>query len=185
MRALRPVSLLLLGGLAGPLRAEPVLGLYAEEDALHCVADVTPYLSVAVYVVATLADGATGLTACEFRIDHLPPSTLAIISTRWNTPLVIGEAGNGIALAFSPPLTGARAVIGAIDCFPLQDFGPDWVMAVLPSNDSGRLVIVDLDYAEIDCATGRGFTFNCSGDCQCLLGSSSAAATWGQIKALY
>jgi hypothetical protein len=162
-----------------------VLGLYAEEEALRCVAGVTPYLGVAVYVVASLSDGVTGLTACEFRIEHLPSPAKAMISTRWNSPLVIGELGNGIALAFSTPLTGSHAVIGAIDVFPLQDFGPDWVMEVMPSNDSGGLLIVDLDYAEIPCEADHGFTFNCSGECQCLLGNSSALATWGQIKALY
>ncbi len=186
MKALLFAALLFgAAGAATSGRAAPVLGLYAEEEALRCVAGVTPYVTLPVYVVALLSDGITGLTACEFRIEHLPSPAMAMISARWNSPLVIGELGNGIALAFSPPLTGASAVIGAIDVFPLQDFGPDWVMAVMPSHDSGSLVIVDLDYAEVPCEADHGFTFNCSGECQCLLGNGNAAATWGQIKALY
>jgi hypothetical protein len=177
--------LVVAAGAATRGQAAPVLGLYADEEALRCVAGVTPYLNVPVYVVALLSDGVTGLTACEFRIEHLPSPAMATISTRWNSPLVIGELGNGIALAFSPPLTGESAVIGAIDFFPLQDFGPDWVMEVMPSNDSGSLVIVDLDYVLVPCEADHGFTFNCSGECQCLLGNGNAAATWGQIKALY
>ena len=54
------------------------------------------------------------LTAAEFAIENLP-FDLCTITEHWNTNLIIGDAGTGIALAFSPPLTGPLFVLGYLE----------------------------------------------------------------------
>jgi hypothetical protein len=60
----------------------------------------------------------------------------------------------------------------------------------MPSNDSGFLGVVDLDYNEVPCEEAlHFFTFNCTGSlpdgCDCFEGVAAEDATWGSIKALY
>lgn len=184
------VALLLLVAMSSVAAAQdPFIGLYADDAAVLCQADVSVYVSLPVYVFAILPPEIAGITAAEFRIENLPTEALALTTFNWNTPLVIGTAGYGIALAFAPPLPGPAAFMGSISFFPLMDFGPDFRMKVVPSLDSDNLVVVDLAYNEVPCELNHIFTFNCTGSlpggCLCIEGVATEDAAWGQIKALY
>jgi hypothetical protein len=184
------VALLLLTAMSGVAVAQdPFIGIYAEDMGVICQANVTQYVPVPVYLIAYLPPSIPGITACEFRIDNLPTSAMAITTYNWNTSLVIGTADYGIALAFAPALPGPLAFLGSISFFPLLDFGWDWRMTIMPSNDSGNLVVVDLDYNEVPCEPDHWLTFNCTGvlpdGCNCVPFTAAEDATWGQIKALY
>lgn len=184
------VALLLLVAMSSVAAAQdPFIGLYADDAAVLCQANVAQYVSVPVYVFAILPPAIPGITAAEFRIANMPTAAMALTTYNWNTPLVIGTADYGIALAFAPALPGPNAYMGSISFFPLMDFGPDFRMEVTTSNDSGNLVVVDLDYNEVPAEAGHWFTFNCTGGlpggCDCFLTIATEDATWGQIKALY
>lgn len=181
-------ALLLLVAMSSVAAAQmPSIGIYADDAGVLCEADVAQYVTSTVYVFAYLND-IPGMTACEFRIDNLPTAAMSINTFTWNTTLVIGTPDYGIALAFAPALPGPLCLLGTIGFFPLQEFPDDWRMTVMPSNDSGNLVIVDLDYNEVP-AEGYFFTFNCTGvlegGCDCFVGVATEDATWGEIKALY
>jgi len=168
---------------------QPVIGIYADDVAVLCEANVQQYVSRTVYVFAILPEEIPAITAAEFRIDNLPTAAMAITTFNWNTPLAIGTADWDIALAFTPPLAGPTALLGTISFFPLADFGPDWRMTIMTGNDCDCLVVVDLDFNEVPCEPGHFFTFNCTGslpgECGCTVGVATEDATWGQIKALY
>ncbi len=119
------------------------------------------------------------ITAAEFRIDNyigdLGPACV-LATPAWNTPLVIGDPGWGIALAFSPALAGPVAFLGSINLFLLDAVcvSDDYEMWVLESNDSGNLVVVDEQFNEVD-AIGYRYTVNCTtGDCPCEDGTATA-----------
>lgn len=191
MKKLMAALLLLvaMSSVAAAQPADPFIGIYADDTAVLCEANVTQYVTTTVYVFAVLPDEIPGMTACEFRIDNLPTAAMAITTFTWNTDLVIGNADYGIALAFAPALPGPTCLLGTIAFFPLAAFPADHRMTVMPSNDSGNLVIVDLDYNEVPCEADHFFTFNCTGTlpygCNCQPTIATENATWGQIKALY
>ncbi len=139
----------------------PFLGLFEDLAATDCDTDLMQFVSSQVYVSVILPAWLPSITAAEFRIEHYPDPSMALVTQNWNTPLVIGTPDWGIALAFDPPLPGPVAVLGTLDFFPLVDFGPDYLMMVEQSNDSGNLVVVGPDYNEY-WAHGGLFTFNCS-----------------------
>lgn len=184
------VALLLLVAVSGVASAQvPFIGIFAEDTAPQtCFVDVATYVTTSAYVFAVLPPEVTLITAAEFRIDNLPDASLAITTPIWNTPLVIGDAGYGIALAFTPALAGPNAFLGQLDFFALADFGPDFRMTVMASLDSDKLVVVDDLYEEV-VAEGGFFTFNCigglPGGCDCEEGIAADDANWGSIKALY
>lgn len=184
------IACLLLIAVSGvALAQDPFIGIYADDAAVLCQADVTQYVSVPVYLFAILPPSIPGITACEFRIDNLPTSAMALTTYNWNTPLVIGTADYGIALAFAPALPGPSAFLGSISFFPLMAWPNDWRVEVMASNDSGNLVVVDLDYIEVPCEPWHWLTFNCTASlpwgCECSPIVAIEDATWGQIKALY
>lgn len=184
------IALLLLIATSGVAAAQdPFIGIYADDVAVLCQADVTQYVSVPVYLFAILPPEIPGITAAEFRIDNLPDAAMALTTYNWNTPLVIGNAGYGIALAFAPALPGPTAFLGSISFFPLTAWPDDWRMEIMASNDSGNLVVVDLDYNEVPCEPSHWLTFNCTSSlpwgCECSPIVAVEDATWGQIKALY
>jgi len=189
MKRLLIAALLLTSLCSVALAQDPFIGIYAAALGLLCNANVTQYVSVPVYLIAILPPEIPGITAAEFRIDNLPTSAMALATYNWNTPLVIGNADYGIALAFSPSLPGPLAPLGSISFFPLTDWPWDWRVEVMASNDSGNLVVVDLDYNEVPCEPGHWLTFNCTGalpgGCDCYPPIAVEDATWGQIKALY
>jgi hypothetical protein len=180
------VALLLLVAVSSVANAQaPFIGMYADVDAVVCHNELAVYANTSVYFFATLPPEILAISACEFRVDNLLTAADAIVTPAWNTPLVIGDAGYGIALAFNPILGGPLAFLGQIDFFGLADIGPDYVMSIQPSNDSGNLVVVDDLFNTID-AEGGIFTFNCaSGDCECTEGVATEDATMSSIKALY
>jgi hypothetical protein len=184
------VALLLVAAVSSVASAqEPFIGIYADDAAVLCQAPVSVYVSTPVYLFAVLPASIPGITACEFRIDNMPTAAMALTTFNWNTPLVIGNADYGIALAFAPALPGPNAFLGSISFFPLMAWDPDFRMEIMASNDSGNLVVVDLDYNEVPAEPGHFFTFNCTGGlpggCDCFIGVATEDATWGQIKALY
>ncbi len=180
------VALLLLVAVSSVASAQvPFIGMYADDQAVICHADLPLYATTSVYFYAILPPEIVAITAVEFRVDNLPDAALANVIPNWNTPLVIGDLGYGIALAFSPALAGPTAFLGQVDFFAIADAGPDFVMTVMESNDSGMLVVVDDGYNTID-ATGGIFTFNCStGNCECEDTVATEDSSWGSIKALY
>ena len=186
------IALLLLVAMSSVAAAQdpmPFIGIYADDTAVICQADVFQYVSVPVYLFAILPPSIPGITAAEFRIDNLPTAGMGITTYNWNTPLVIGSADYGIALAFAPALPGPNAFLGSISFFPLAAWPEDFRMEIMASLDSGNLVVVDLNYNEVPCEPGHWFTFNCTGSlpsgCDCTYSNAAEDATWGQIKALY
>jgi hypothetical protein len=179
------IALLLLVAFSSMASAQvPFIGMYADDQAVICHTDLAVYVATSVYFIADIG-AIPAITAAEFSVSNLPGAADALITPNWATPLVIGDAGYGIALAFSPAVPGPMAFLGTLDFFALVDLGADYVMEVLPSNDSGLLVVVDDNYNTID-ADGGMFTFNCStGDCLCVEGVATDDATISSIKALY
>ncbi len=160
----------------------PLLGLYGEENAVLCELNQLPFQTATVYVFAILPEYFAGITAAEFSIANLPEAgSGGIITYNWHTPLVIGEAGHGIALAFNPPLPGPIALLGTIDFFEIQEswIGVDHRITMRESLDSGNLVLVGTDYVEYWCEPGH-FTFNCTGSlpggCSCTIAMPVALA---------
>jgi hypothetical protein len=184
------IGLLLLVAMSSVAAAQmPSIGLYADEVAVLCHAPVPVYAYTYIYVIAVLPPEIPVITACEFRLDNLPTVTHASVSIEWETELVIGTADYGIALAFQPPMAGPTALLGTISIFAIQEFGDDWRMEVMASNDSGNLVVVNDAFELVPCEEGHIFTFNCTGglpgECGCIEGVATSDATWGSIKALY
>lgn len=152
-------------------RQSPFIGMFSEENAVLCHADLNLFSTTTVYFFAVLPWEIPAITAAEFRVDNWVDSEDAIITENWNTDLVIGDPEYGIALAFSEPIPGPIALLGTVDFFGLRDIGHDYVMDVLESIHSGQRVVVDLCYDTIN-ADGGLFTFNCStGQCLCTAGS--------------
>ncbi len=108
--------------------------------------------------VVVLLESIPELSAAEFRVDNLPIGPCSV-EAEWNTDLIIGDVETGIALAFSPALTGPTVHLGTlhITCFePLDD---DYMMCVMESVDSGVLAVVDGDFITHD-AYGLAHRFN-------------------------
>ena len=99
----------------------PVIGIFDNDDAVQCDGIIEAYVARDIFVFAVLTD-IPAITAAEFSISNyvgdLGPAC-AIVSAAWNTPLVIGDPGFGIALAFSPALPGPNAFLGSINIFLL------------------------------------------------------------------
>jgi hypothetical protein len=170
-------------------QGDPFIGMYADDAAVLCSMDVTVYTTATVYFFAVLPDGFGSVTAAEFSVGNLPDASMALITPNWNTDLVIGTLGYGIALAFAPAIPGPNALLGTVDFFPLVDFGQDYRIEVLPSQDSGGCTVVNEAFEEIPCELQHWFTFNCAGGlpygCECTVTIATEDAAWGQIKALY
>ena len=146
----------------------PFLGMFSDWAATLCDADTPIYTFVNVYVSVVLPAWLPAITAAEFRIDNYDGlSPYMIVTENWNTPLVIGDPGWGIALAFEPPIFGPVAHLGTLECFVIVDIGSDYMMSIEASMNSGNLIVVGTDYVEYWCQGGL-FTFNCGGwFCDC------------------
>ncbi len=99
------------------------------------------------------------LSAAELAIHNLPVDQCTI-TEHWNTPLVIGEAGTGVALAFSPPLTEVPFYLGYLEFIVWEPLGDDYTMDVVAS-DNGILSVYDSDFNEYEIYGGH-HVFNCS-----------------------
>ncbi len=180
------IALLLLVAISSIASAQqdPFIGMYADDSAAVCHIDLPVYVTTSVYFYASIGS-IPAITAAEFSASNLPVAADALVTPNWNTPLVIGDLGYGIALAFSPAVPGPDAFLGTVDFFALNDLGPDFVMEIMASNDSGLLVVVD-DVFETIPADGGMFTFNCgTGNCECEDTIATDDATISSIKALY
>lgn len=179
------IALLLLVAMTSVASAQaPFIGMYADDQVVACYTDLPTYVTTSVYFYAVLPPEVATITAAEFSAANLPEATDALVTPNWNTGLVIGDLGYGIALAFSPALAGPNAFLGTVDFFGLVELGPDYVMEIVNTNDSGVLVVVDGDFNTID-AEGGMFTFNCTGTCECVETIATDDATISSIKALY
>ena len=183
------VALLALVAMSSMALAQaPVIGIFDNDDAVQCDGIIEAYVARDIFVFAVLTD-IPAITAAEFSISNyvgdLGPAC-AIVSAAWNTPLVIGDPGFGIALAFSPALPGPNAFLGSINIFLLDAacIGDDYEMWILASQDSDKLVVVDEQFNEID-AVGYRYTFNCTGECPCEEGTATDNTSWGSVKALF
>ena len=184
------VALLFLVAISSVASAQtPTIGMYAEADVpVLCSADVLAYATTSVYFWAILPPEIAAITACEFAVDNLPDAAMAITTPLWNTGLVIGDVGWNLAQAFSPALAGPNAFLGQLDFFVLNDtLWDDFLMTVIPGNDSGVLVVVDDSYVTHDANVDspQYFTFNCSATCDCVDSIATDDATFSNIKALY
>jgi hypothetical protein len=142
-----------------------------------------------VYLYAILdTDFVTEITTAEFawRYPDLPGTVMTIPD--WNTDLIIGSVNTGIALAFNPPIDGPMAYLGYIRFLKIAGTWGDWIdgelVVPVSAADSGKLLVVDGDFTELNCLGGT-FTFNCDGTCDCLPIIAVMDANWGSIKALY
>jgi len=183
-------SLLVLALSSGVAIADTYIGLFAVPHATHCYGNTEQYTTTTVHVVAWLDSDWTGtVTACEFYIDNFPVAgDQGVITADWNTPLVIGSVGYGIAMAFNPPLPGPLAYLGSIDFFTIDPawIPADYVMAIRPSRQSGTLGLVN-DQTELMIVPGGQYTFNCSNPnaCDCLESVATEESSFSSVKALY
>ena len=183
------VALLALVAISSLAYAQaPVIGIFDNDGAVECDGVISQYVNKDIFVYAILTD-IPAITAAEFSISNyvgdLGPACV-IVGTAWNTPLVIGTPGYGIALAFSPALPGPNAFLGMISVFLLDALciGDDYEMWVVASQDSDKLVVVDENFNEVD-AHGYRYTFNCSTECFCDIVVATSASSWGSVKALF
>ncbi len=182
------VALLALVAMSSMAYAQdPVIGLFDDVDGTICFGPTEVYVNKTVYAYAILPPSIPAITAAEFSITNWvgDDPACAITTAAWNTPLVIGTPGHNLALAFSPALPGPLALLGTITIFQLTAGCLDnYLMEVVAGNDSGKLVVVDEGYNEID-ADGYRYTFNCVTDCVCEIGTATSESTWGSVKALF
>lgn len=114
---------------------------------------------VLVHVIAELWED-EAVTAAEFGFWNLPVDQ-CVINEYWNTPLVIGNAVDGVSLAFQPPLEGPRAYLGSLGFIAHTEVGDDYLFSVARHPDSDLLIIVNEDFLEVD-MYGWNHTFNCT-----------------------
>ncbi len=185
--------LALVALVALPAFAQPLIGLYADEQPTNenCDAAVVPYTPLNVYVVATWMVGevGAGITAAEFKIDNLPVGPgypTGTVTVTHSTDLVIGDLYGDYSAAWAEPQGdgGTQFTICSIEflAFDAAWIGADVAMTVAPGDDCLCLVLVD-DLFEIIDSTGGTFTFNCSGECDC--GTATEATSWSAVKALF
>jgi len=179
--------ILALAGVANAQYNTNFIGISSDEALTVCYGDLplgggalTTYYSV------YLAD-INGCTGAEFRVDHLPSDPMLFETRTWHG-LTIGDLGYGFSIALNVPGAGPIVPLGNIAYFNFNfEFGPDWLMTIMETLDSGNLMITDLDYVEIP-VEGGTFTFNCGDPLFCICideGTATEDASWGQIKNLY
>jgi hypothetical protein len=178
------VVLLLLP--AAAFAGRDMIGLYADESASDCEADLQPYVNVDVFVVATLSS-IDGLMAVEFKLDNYPSG--GIITPNWNSPLVIGDPAEDVAIAFNDTQYGSTVILGSLGFMSITGNWPgsDYVVTVVGGDfaDIDAPIIVDED-AEENAVLGGRFTFNCTNDANCGCGDGSTAdQTISALKQTY
>ncbi|MCB9517170.1 MAG: hypothetical protein H6693_13350 [Candidatus Latescibacteria bacterium] len=180
----------LLCSLATGAAAQPWFTMTTVIDYENCTADAPPYQSTTVYFIVDLNYFVDAITAVEFRIAGFPdvPGDV-VITQHWETPLVIGTPGHGIALAFSPALAGPRCYLGRVEFFvaAADALGDDYCMEYSESLGSGRLLVVDSEFNEID-ALGDAFVFNPVNWLNCNFCPDIVSAetqSWSAVKSLY
>ncbi len=157
------------------LASRDMIGLYVDESASDCGGDLQPYVNVDVYVIATLSS-INELRAVEFKLDNYPSG--GIITPNWNTPLVIGDLQDDIALAFSENQTGSTVILGSLGFMSIATDWPgsNYVVTIAGGDiaDIDAPIIVDEEHVEHGVLGGR-FTFNCTSDTNCACGDGGTA----------
>lgn len=177
------LSLMLFAGVA----SADVIGIFGDEQGTICEVDAaTAYTYANIYFVALLTDTPM-INACEFGATGVSMPANGLATVTWNTDLVIGDimSPDGVALAFSEPLSAPVALLGNIEYFILNPFPADHMMSVVPSG-AGNLVVVDADSSSESPAMGWSLLVNCTlGDgCACDV-IAVDDASWSEVKALY
>jgi len=142
----------------------PLLGMYADDEATICDMGQNPGVTATVKVSAVLPAWLAGITAAEFRIDNLPVSGAnGILSEYWNTYIVSGDPHVGITLTFDPPLDGPIARLGELDFYEINY---NWIGLNYLMEIAAGARVVGTDFVQYWCNPGH-FTFNCTGWCDC------------------
>ena len=186
------LTLLLLAALVVPASAEVFIGIYTDEDPGASATDYTivPYAEFTLYVVAHWSPGEVGegITAAEFNILNLPVDAgypIGLVGIEYPSDLIIGDLYTDLSIAWPAPVGGAesRATIATITITP---FDPEWIpqdikMFVQHGDACFCLVVVD-DLFEIIDANGRGFTLNCTDECDF---TASYESSWSTLKSAF
>jgi hypothetical protein len=145
------------------------IGIAADENYTYCYADAVE--NVTIYLFAYTGETG-GIRGAEFRVENWPVSPdFGHAIFNWNTDLVIGDIDWGITLVFPTPIDGPFIYLGSVTLIVTSPdyFGMDYLMEVVETNDSGRLILIDENFGEYP-VWGGMFTFNCSDAvlCPCL-----------------
>lgn len=192
------VLLALLGALpmqntvANPVGCWNCIGLFADMEGYGCEADFPLYVTTEVHVLALLPYEIEAITAAEFLVSGVQSAPEVIITPTWHSSLVIGDAlgGVGFSIAWQIPQAGPIVHIGDISFFVIGDWpGDDALWCTRPTNDSGKLVVVDDDFIEHD-VYSCCFVANCTpngpfNDCGLCFVISTEEVSWSKIRTLY
>jgi hypothetical protein len=148
------------------------IGLFRDEFASICYQDLPVGVATDIEVFAILDESIESITVAGFRIDNLPPTGEdGIVTEYWNADLTLGNAYDGIVVAFTTPVPGPVVHLGRLECFMIN---PSWVgddhqMTVMEHPDVQLLYIIDGNSNEIPVLGGQ-HTFNCTDPqaCPCL-----------------
>ncbi len=177
--AVLALSLVLFSGVA----SANVIGVFGDQYAIFCEIDASqPYTTAVFHFVALMSD-IPRMSAAEFGATGLLGDAANIVTPAWSTDLVIGSLPAGVSLAWTVPLDGPVAYLGAVNVFLMAAYPADQLVSVVASED-GNLVIVDADAAEARDAMGWSSLINCSADCGCDI-IATDDNSWSEIKALY
>lgn len=183
------VALLALALMSSVAGAESWIGMFADDAATICDAEIGPGVPVDAFLYAVIdpSDFPNGITAAEFRLDNYPEAGAdGMISESFSSPVNIGTLGWDFSIAWSSPQAPGNVHIGTLTfiAFTGNWIGADHLITVVEGNDCECLVVVDENYIQHDVGGGM-FTFNCTGDCICYDGTASEETSWGAVKALF
>ena len=181
-------TLVLLVAASGALADDAMIGIYADEYATECSADVAVFTTVQIFVVATLGS-ISELQAAEFSISGYPGGAGGIVTATWTSTLTIGDVDDSFSIAFTDAQYGSTVLLGTLELFALNDDWPgaNHAMSVVAGSISpfDAPVILDGDFEEIEVLGGR-FTLNCNSDGNCGCGPEGTATIgWSEVKANY
>lgn len=187
-RMLLVVALLALTAAGALAQGDSCIGMFTDSSVSVCNANTVLYTTTSVHFYAILDEAEVPtIISCQFKVDNLPPNQVGgIVTTAWNTVLVIGEPYTDVALAFTTPLAAPHAYLGRLDFFVTNAdwIGANHLLEVVAANSQTDVLIVRGSDAVIFPVPGASFAFNGEQGCDCPpipVGESS----WGQIKALY
>lgn len=186
------VALPLHSSVANPVGCWNCIGLFTEMEGYGCDSEFPLYTYTNVHVLALLPPEIEAITAAEFLISGIQSSSEVIITPTWNSPLTIGDAlgGVGFSIAWQTPMAGPIVHIGDIQFFVYGDWpGDDALWCTRPTNDSGKLVVVDDSFVEHD-VYSCCFVANCTADgpyygCDVCFVISNEEVSWSEIRTLY
>ncbi|MBN2172323.1 MAG: choice-of-anchor D domain-containing protein [Candidatus Krumholzibacteriota bacterium] len=146
------------------------IGLYADPLGESCQAPLGAGEVDTLYILAAAYDAAEGVKSATLRLTGLPASPAdAEYEVIWNSESVTGDLETGVTVDFAPALRNGFIELGRIVFTSHTAAWPasDQVIAV-PTDDTGYAAsYVDTKDA-VYAASGGQFTFNCSGDCDCM-----------------